>query len=118
MISPLIVLNRLIGLHHRPEAHRLTAYQAGAWAQAAHIIDYLDPGLVELSFGWRKCIDIQGVDIRLHHWSQGLVNKPVAFDSASVGKGVGDDSHLEVAHAVAGAGVPCMQMTLILDLQM
>ncbi len=58
------------------------------------------------------------MNIRLHHRSQGLVNEPVAFYSASFGKGVGHDSHFEMAHAVASAGVPCVQVTLILYLQM
>ena len=96
----------------------MTARQAGARAQAAHIIDYLDPGLVELSFGRRKCIDLQGVNVRLHHLAQGLVNEPVAFDSAFFSKSLGDDSHLEVAPAVSGAGVSRVQVTLVLNLQM
>ena len=88
-----------------------------AWAQAAHIIDYLQASFAGLSFGRRQRIDLQGVNFCLHHRPQGRVNKPVALDSASLGECVGDDRHLEMAQTVAGASVSFVQVTLIFHLQ-
>ena len=64
-------------------------------------------------------IEFQGesVDIRLHHRAERLVNPAVSLDTIEAGESAGDQGNAEVASTVAGAGVPRVQMALVLDLE-
>ena len=55
------------------------------------------------------------MNIRLHYVAEGRIYHTVALDSALAGKGIRHDPDLEVALTIAGTGVACVQVTLVLD---
>lgn len=59
----------------------------------------------------------QRMDLGLHQLTECIEYQPVACDPGQARKRRSDDHHPEVAPAIAGAGVPRVQMAFVLDFQ-
>lgn len=72
--------------------------------------------------GWRGRFlglggDPEGVDVRGHQVSEGVVDQPVLGEAVQPLEATRCDADMEMATAILRAGVPDMQMTLIRDLE-
>ena len=65
----------------------------------------------------RDDFDAQGVNVGLHHVTEGLVNKPVCCERFKTGQSICPDADAKVSAAFFGALVADVEMTFVHDLE-